>query len=274
MVQHQQSPPSDDFRIGLPHLLLTGFPDHYICQTAKRLSRQRRYRLWDWEDLRQEMYLRILERLPQFDPQRGCFNAFVKMIVRQLAANLRRHCEAQMRNGGQEISLATLVAGEGGCVELAELIDLADQNRRLQRTPLSDRDEADSRLDVSAFLASLSRRHREIARLLQVLTPSEIAEKLGMHRSTIYTAIRNLRVLMAEAGLGAEHEETGRHSADSRGTHRGGRGPSRPFAVPFSHCYSPRRRERALHPIGGCPWRRRTAGRRQRPSAARRHRSE
>ena len=52
----------------LQQALLRGFPDRYICRTAKKLARQKIFLPWDWEDMRQEMYLRILQRLPMFDP--------------------------------------------------------------------------------------------------------------------------------------------------------------------------------------------------------------
>ena len=98
----------------LQQALLTGFPAHFIRWKAKKLARQKIFFPWDWEDMRQEIYLRILQRLPMFDPKRGCFHAFVKLIARQFAANAYRHCLSSIRDRGNEVSLAKMVAGEDG----------------------------------------------------------------------------------------------------------------------------------------------------------------
>lgn len=194
--------PSPRHLLKLQQALLTGFPARFIYYKAKKLARQKILFPWDWEDLRQEMYLRILQRLPLFNPQRGCFHAFVKLIVLQFAANAYRYCLSSIRDRQNEVSLAKMVAGEDGPSELAQLIGTAEQDRRLQRDELPETERIALELDLAGALASLSSRHRKIARLLQKFSPAEVAEKLHVHRSTVYAVIRNLRVLLAERGLG------------------------------------------------------------------------
>lgn len=209
----------------LQQALLTGYPARFIYHKAKKLARQRIFFPWDWEDLRQEMYLRILQRLPLFDAKLGCFHAFVKLIVRQFAANAYRYCLSSIRDRRNEVSLAKMVADEDGPIDLAQLIGTAELNRRLQRDELPETERTAMEMDIAGVLPSLSVRHRKIARLLQKHSPAEVADKLHVHRSTIYAAIRNLRVLLEERGLGA-YRPSAPTNGSTAGTPRVERAPT------------------------------------------------
>jgi RNA polymerase sigma factor (sigma-70 family) len=200
------------------HELTKGFAASYIRRKARRLAQQPGFSRSDEEDLRQQLCVRVLERLPQFDPAQGCFNAFVKLIVNQYAANCRRYQGAQMRNRSGDTSLNVLVEGEEGALELAQTIGRRELNARLRRDERPAEDALDLGQDVSSFLSTLPPRLRQVAERLKERSPSEIAKGLGVHRSTVYLDIRRLRTLFAQAGF-HDYLRTIRHSADQAGSY-------------------------------------------------------
>jgi RNA polymerase sigma factor (sigma-70 family) len=181
--------------------LTQGFAASYIRRKARELSRQPGFSRSDREDLQQQLCVRVLERLPQFDPQQGCFNAFVKLIVRQFAANARRHNRAEMRDRTNDASLNVLVDGEEGPLELAQTIGRHELNARLSREERPVDEAIDLATDVAQFVASLPTRLRHIAERLQERSPAQVAAELGVHLSTVYRDLKLLRERFAKAGL-------------------------------------------------------------------------
>ena len=57
--------------------------------------------------------------------------------------------------------------------------------------------------DIADVLRSLSIRHRRIARLLQKNSPAEVANKLHVHRSTIYAPFEICVSFWKKGDLGA-----------------------------------------------------------------------
>ena len=75
--------------------------DPFVIQQAEirasRMVSRNGFGRDDWEDLRQDLLLDYLERLPQFDPDRGDPRGFMFGVVRhravQLAAQQRRRAQ-------------------------------------------------------------------------------------------------------------------------------------------------------------------------------------
>lgn len=193
-LAHQQ-------HVDFNHELTQGFAASYIRRKARELSRQSGFTSTDRDDLQQQLCVRVLERLPQFDPAQGCFNAFVKLIVKQFATDCRRHTRAKMRDRRNDASLNVLVEGEGGPVELAQTIGRRELNARLQREERSPAETIDLSQDLTVFLASLPPRLRTTAERLKTFSPSQIARELKVHCSTIYRDIQRLREQFAKAGF-------------------------------------------------------------------------
>jgi RNA polymerase sigma-70 factor (ECF subfamily) len=128
----------------------------------------------DWEDLRQDLLLDYLERLPLFDSRRGEPRGFMFGVVRhraaQLAAEQRRRLQVLADNGG---SSHPHVAADH-----------------------------DLRLDVAAVVARLPEHLRVTAELLSERTPREVANLTGKSRSRVYQMIGEIREAFKEAGIG------------------------------------------------------------------------
>src|SRR5688500_925796 len=200
------------------HELTKGFAANYIRRKARQFARQPGFSRTDRDDLQQQLYVRILERLPQFDPRQGCFNAFVKLIVNQFGNNCRRHIRAQIRDRRDDGSLNVLVDGEEGPIELAQTIGRRELNARLNREERPADEAIDLSQDLATFLASLPPRLRQVAERLKEFSVGQIARELKVHRSTIYADIRSLRDRFAIAGF-HEYLNSIRQSARRRGSY-------------------------------------------------------
>jgi RNA polymerase sigma-70 factor (ECF subfamily) len=129
----------------------------------------------DWEDLRQDLLLDYLERLPLFDSGRGEPRGFMFGVVRNRAARL------------------------------------AAQRRRAVCQVISDPPsqppaavDYDLRLDVTAAVARLPEHLRVVAELLLERTPREVAHAIGKSRSRVYQMIGEIRAAFAQAGVRPE----------------------------------------------------------------------
>src|SRR5262249_38543038 len=105
----------------------------------------------DWEDLRQDLLLDYLERLPLFDPERGNARGFMFGVVRHRAAQLAARQQRHARYA-------------------------ADHRHRSHFAAAANHD---LRLDVAATVARLPENLRAVAVLLLERTPREVAAITG-----------------------------------------------------------------------------------------------
>jgi RNA polymerase sigma-70 factor (ECF subfamily) len=134
----------------------------------------------DWDDLRQDLLLDYMERLPQFDADRGDLRGFMYGVVRHRAAQLA----ARQRRQVQYVPDESL--DSGGLRHQHSAVDY------------------DLRLDVEATLWRLPEHLRTLAELLLERTPSEVSRATGKSRSRVYQMIAELRAAFIEAGVTPE----------------------------------------------------------------------
>jgi len=151
--------------------------DRFVIQQAEirasRMVSNNGFRRDEWEDLRQDLLLDYLERLPQFDPDRGDLRGFMFGVVRHRAAQLA----AQHRRRAQ------LVADNG--------------SPRHRHAAVNH----DLRLDVEAAVSRLPEHLQGLARLLSERTPREAAHVTGKSRSRVYQLIQEIRTAFMKAGV-------------------------------------------------------------------------
>lgn len=129
----------------------------------------------DWEDLRQDLLLDYLERLPLFNSDRGEPRGFMFGVVRNRAARL-----AVQRRRAMRLAVADVPSRPHAVVS------------------------HDLRLDVWAVVARLPEHLREVAELLPERTPGEVARATGKSRSRVYQMISEIRAAFEEAGVRPE----------------------------------------------------------------------
>ncbi|NUN01318.1 MAG: sigma-70 family RNA polymerase sigma factor [Bryobacteraceae bacterium] len=129
----------------------------------------------DWEDLRQDLLLDYLERLPLFDSRRGKPRGFMFGVVRNRAARLA----AQRRRAACRV-----------------VADLPSRPHAVL--------DHDLRLDVAAAVARLPEHLRVVAELLLERTPHEVAHAIGKSRSRVYQMIGEIRAAFEQTGVKPE----------------------------------------------------------------------
>jgi RNA polymerase sigma-70 factor, ECF subfamily len=166
--------------------------DSYILQhaacRARLLVATAGFPAADWEELRQELALDCLRRLPKYDNARGDLGGFVRGVMRNHATVL---IVRRSRNIRYEV-----LAGD--------LWDLAwdDQDEFLRDREGNDpAEDLLVAMDVRRVLQGLPGPLQMLAGLLTEMGVSEICVVTGKSRSRIYQLIRQLRVAFVQAGL-------------------------------------------------------------------------
>ena len=136
----------------------------------------------DWEDLRQELVLDYLERLPCFDSSRGDLRGFGYGVVRNRAVKLAaRRCRSINHQ------------------------DAEAHNHRMYCAAVARPDaQLDVRLDIQAVLSRLPYHLQALARQLSEMNLTEVCRQTGKSRSRIHQLIRQIRSAFLEAGVTPE----------------------------------------------------------------------
>ena len=154
----------------------------------------------DIEDIEQELRLELLQKLPRFDPERGEKKAFIRWLINVRAASLLRHRTAAKRDSRREsFSLNEIaVDSEGNPIEKSSFFagNLGP-----------DEDQRDLSIDLADALEQLPPRLSTLWNERMVSTLTEIAEKYGVHRKTVWTWITQLRAKLRERGMGKYTEK-------------------------------------------------------------------
>jgi RNA polymerase sigma-70 factor (ECF subfamily) len=155
--------------------------DPFVIQQAEigasRLVRRPGFTRHDWDDLRQDLILDYLERLPRFDRTRGDLRGFMFGVVRhrtaQIAAQQRRRARLD----------SSLGAWSGTQPRRGQLLNY------------------DLRLDVVTAMSRLPEHLRAVAQLLMERTPGEVARITGKSRSRVYQLIKEIRQSFLDSGV-------------------------------------------------------------------------
>jgi RNA polymerase sigma-70 factor (ECF subfamily) len=190
-VPHQDNPEAlDRFAQGL------------IRRKVKQIVGRAGFTPQDREDLEQELQLRLWQRLPAFDPQRGHRYAFLTTVVEHVVANLLRELQAQKRDPRRIQSLHERIqTSDQGPSERATTIGQEEYDAWRGRSPRGNAELAQLAHDVAAVLAQLPAELRDLAERLQYQSLAQIARETGAPRTTLYTPLRQLRQRFEKARL-------------------------------------------------------------------------
>jgi len=144
----------------------------------------------DWEDLRQELVLDCLQRVPRFNPLRGDWRAFVRGVIRNQSAALALRESRRMQCG------ALPSGGDGGDFDEDGIGSSAPE-------PASD-DPSDAMAlsaDVHRVVEALPPNLQTLASDLMGMSVSEVAAKRGTSPQWIYQTMKRLRKAFVAAGV-------------------------------------------------------------------------
>ena len=189
--------------IDLGRELTKGFAARYIRHKAKQIARRGGFGKSDIEDVGQQLILRVLENIAAFDPAAGHFNVFVKTVVERHTANILRDARADKRDRRRTCSLNDIVdEDESGPIELGETIGRREADARLGVDGREPQEACELVMDLNHALAALPPDLRDLCERLQHGSASDVARDLGVPRTTLYKAIRQLRKRLRRIGLG------------------------------------------------------------------------
>lgn len=172
------------------------YASRLIKYNARRLCRRPGFCLSDREDIEQDLWVHLLLRLPQFNPNRGSLKTFIARVIERRVISLIRHRQAERRAPDrEECSLNDPVLDADGRV-----VD------RHQTTPEAARDWQ-RRHDLEHDVASIRDRLRSAAAraVVDALgrggTINSIVSELGISRRTAERHVAELRRVFGDAGL-------------------------------------------------------------------------
>jgi len=189
--------------IDIDRELTTGFASRVIAVKAKQLIFRAGFTRSDRKDLEQEMKLRIWQRLSSFDPDKSHWNAFVVTVVERHAASiLQRALRHKRFNGEPPVSLSELSEDvDGELVELADLVGPEHLENTTGRWVDGFENQVDLKISVEELLPTLPKKLRRLCELLKTYNVQEAAARMGVHRTTAFRLLREVREIFSAAGF-------------------------------------------------------------------------
>jgi DNA-directed RNA polymerase specialized sigma24 family protein len=151
------------------------FARQLIASRARRLARKSGFEDMTFEDLSQELMLRLLRGLSSFDQNRSPKEPFTALVIRRAVGMLRRERLAEKRGAGK--------VRYQGCFN-----DLADAHsaQEFHRLELKH--------DIGSLLTVCPAKIRPLVEQLQEGTLADAARNLNMPRSTLQRWLQQLRM--------------------------------------------------------------------------------
>lgn len=179
------------------------FVDRTIRWKAKQLVKRPDFRIYEIEDIEQELWSDLIARLKKYDHKRGEFQVFIRMVVNRRVATMIEAQKAGIRSTPhQTYSLYDqIIDGSGDPKYLYETLDQESSHRLIGFSYRSETDLNDLTIDVHSTTENLPPKHRKLCELLQYMNVAEIVRATGIHRSTAYEQLRMLNYYFSTSGL-------------------------------------------------------------------------
>jgi RNA polymerase sigma-70 factor (ECF subfamily) len=157
----------------------------------------------DRKDLEQDLFARVIQSLPKFNPDRAHLNTFVTTVVERYVANVLRNQRAVKRDRRGTTSLNVMIEiTDEGPTELVQTIGDRELDARLGRERRSEQELTELAMDLSSVIATLPIAWQALLELRKSKTMAEVAREMGLPRTTLLEWIRRIRQIFEKAGLG------------------------------------------------------------------------
>lgn len=169
---------------------------------ARRLHRKMVLPAADLDDLRQDLLVDLICRLPGFDARRGSIGAFANIVLRNQSSRIAMRIHRQRRaQGGTVLSLDAPIAG--GTEPLGCMLTEADGLAAWHGQNRCAAEDAELRHDLARALGDLPKDVRGLCAALGTCAIAEIVSREGISRSALYRHVAQLRLDLAMRGFGA-----------------------------------------------------------------------
>jgi RNA polymerase sigma-70 factor, ECF subfamily len=155
----------------------------------------------DVDDVIQEVWLDLIQRLPGFDPRRSQQRTFISRLVDHGLSDILRHRRAKRRDSRHCQSLNVPV-GDGQENDRTDLLANDAHHGRTGRIHHPDEDQAYLVEDVAQVMAKMPESLQVLCRrLMEGQSQSAIARQLGVPRTTLQESVRKILRRFEDAGL-------------------------------------------------------------------------
>ena len=163
---------------------------------AKNLVRDLGLPADDIEDIKQDLRVDLLKRLPAYDPEKAGRRTFITRLVRNKTENLRESFRAKKRDvwkAGPSLD-EEIELGDGETVSRIDQLNSDDYDWVMYGKALTAQARLELSIDLQSFLSTLDPHQLHICQLIK-LEPNltAVARALGMSRSTLYQRLAVLR---------------------------------------------------------------------------------
>ncbi|SHF31363.1 RNA polymerase sigma-70 factor, ECF subfamily [Ruegeria intermedia] len=175
-------------------------------RAARRLHRKLALSAPDLDDLRQDLLVDLICRLPSFDARRGSIGAFANIVLRNQCSRIAiRHHRQRRAQGGSPLSLDVRLTGSREPIG-----ETLSEDDGLAAWHGQDRDaQADSltRESLRTALARLPEDDRRFCRALAHRSVTSLAADGFGSRSALYRRLADLRLVLTAHGLGPSWDD-------------------------------------------------------------------
>lgn len=168
---------------------------------AARLRRRLRLPRADLDDLRQDLLLDLIRRVPAFDANRGSIGAFAGIVLRNQASRIAARVARERRATGGPLLSLDEPAGDG--TTLGDRLGEADGLSAWHGHCAALEAAIDARLDLARALGALHARDLWLCAAVTQCPVQVLAERGLGSRATLYRRLRELRCALAAHGARA-----------------------------------------------------------------------
>ncbi|SUE62867.1 Uncharacterised protein [Roseomonas gilardii subsp. rosea] len=168
-------------------------------QEARRLCRSLGLPAHEREDLRQDLLVDFLARLPAFDSARAEIEAFAMVCFRHAGARIARRVQRE-RAARHPRSLDDTLPNTDG-LTLADTIGEVDGYGAWCGQSTDAIAALERRLDLERAAGAIAAQDYPLCAALSEHTPHEFGEQKTMPRMRIYRRIREMRLRLLAAGI-------------------------------------------------------------------------
>ena len=176
---------------------------HEADIAARRLIRKLRLSKDDLADVRQDLLVDVIARLPAFDPKRGSLGAFAGIVMANRAARVAHKVKRERRLCGVAPTSLDEPVPDGDGATRGDLVAEGDGLSAYFGQPVDAFAEVERRLDVERGLGALDPDDARLSAALSQSNIDELVDRDHAARSSLYRRVKNIRLALLAAGLKA-----------------------------------------------------------------------